>query len=75
MPFFIAFVAALLIVGSEKADAPRPAPLPCYPDTVTVIPEQIIGPDFQVTFDGMPVVTYRVILCVPEGIDIDKGRE
>ena len=44
--------------------------LPCYPDTVEVIEQQIVGCDTTVTFNGIPGVTYKIVICVPEGVDL-----
>lgn len=72
-------VIALLPFGfvTKSSRETKPQLLPCYPDTVEVIEQQIVGCDtVYTTVGGIPnlVVTCRVIFCVPEGVDLNVGR-
>jgi len=62
-----------MFATTDKADPVDQNRLPCYPDTVEVIEQQILAADTTVV-GGVPIVVYRVILCVPEGVDLNEGR-
>jgi len=72
IPFLIAALASLPILFSahEKPNVEKYR-LPCLPDTVEVIGEQFAGCD-TVLVGGIAMVKCRVILCVPEGVDLEE---
>lgn len=63
-------VAVLAMIASTDEHSSNV--LPCYPDTVEVIPQQILDADTSMV-NGVPIVVYKVILCVPDGVDLDAG--
>jgi len=64
-----------LLLGQGTPKGARAYIAPCAPDTVEVIEQQILAPDTTYTMDGIPHVTCRVVLCVPEGVDLNEGRK